>query len=60
MKQHCNTLALLSTKINALKIEQKANGSKFGNLPPFIPHFVQLILCCVHLWLLAFTLFVSL
>lgn len=45
VKQRCNTLVLLSAKISALKIEKKANGNKLGDLPPSVPHFVQLSLC---------------
>lgn len=40
---------------------KKVKGNKFGNPPATLyPSYVQLVLCCVHLWLLAFTLLVSL
>lgn len=60
VKHHSPHVKMLSSEVSALKIEKKANGSKFGDLPPFIPHIAYLILGCVHLWLLAFTLLVSL
>jgi hypothetical protein len=51
---------MYSSEISALKIEKKANRNKFGDLPFSVPHFVQLVLYCVHLKLLAFTVMISL
>lgn len=31
---------MLSFKVSALKIEEKASGNKFGDLPPSTPHIV--------------------